>query len=338
MKTRLLALVLCAPLFAVAEEANSDAARAATLKHLGGAIKGYQIIHDTKPPMKLSDLYRDGLADSFGDFVRPGSGTTITMETEIDAKSDYTLEPLPDVKNMLVREKTPVNNNVLVLLADGSIKSVPTSQSAETTATAMTSPTATVAATASAAIQSPTAAAAVSATPAATAVASPATPPMTTLRTRQILAFDKLQPGALSADAFADNGVRVIRQQGEPAVHKSALKMVLPPGRSQVLLVSGDRVTSLSFTFSAPIRRFTIMRIGTAAGASVPTWTMQAFNQKGKVLDSIGETHGLPTTPQEFSVKGTDIVTVQLSTDNRFGDGTWATWNCLPLVHFMVER
>jgi hypothetical protein len=29
---------------------------------------------------------------------------------------------------------------------------------------------------------------------------------------------------------------------------------------------------------------------------------------------------------------------VQLRTDNRFGDGTWATWNSLPVAEFKITR
>jgi hypothetical protein len=65
-----------------------------------------------------------------------------------------------------------------------------------------------------------------------------------------------------------------------------------------VLLVSGERVTSLTIAFKTPIKRFSLTRIGTAGGASVPTWTLDAFDSEGKVVESAGEEHGLPQMPQ----------------------------------------
>jgi hypothetical protein len=116
-------LLLCLALFAFAEGPNSDAVRRGQLKHLGGAVKAYQLIYNGKSPAKLSDLYREGLAENLSDFVRPGSHTLITIDSEIDQKSDYTLESMPDAKGLLVREKTPgVDGKLLGVFADGTIK------------------------------------------------------------------------------------------------------------------------------------------------------------------------------------------------------------------------
>jgi hypothetical protein len=136
------ALVLALVTLAVcsqAEDAPVSAARRDHLKHLGGAIRAYAILHENKPPAKLSDLYRDGLADKLSDFACPGSGTTVTSDAEIDAKGDYTLEPLADAKEMIVREKNPLPgaNTVLAIFADNSIKSLP----APSSAVAATTPT-----------------------------------------------------------------------------------------------------------------------------------------------------------------------------------------------------
>jgi hypothetical protein len=128
MKGKALALALVSlAVCSRAEDAPGSAARREHLKHLGGAIRAYGILHENKPPAKLSDLYLDGLADKLSDFVCPGSGTTITSDAEIDAKSDYTLEPLADAKDMIVREKNPLQgaNTVLAIFADNSIKALP---------------------------------------------------------------------------------------------------------------------------------------------------------------------------------------------------------------------
>lgn len=170
--------------------------------------------------------------------------------------------------------------------------------------------------------------------PSATAP-EPSSTPETALN---VLTFDQLQAGPLSPDAFAARGVRVVGGIGEPGVYRSERNMVLPPGRNNVLLLGGGaRVTSLTIAFRAPIKRFSLTRIGTAGGASVPTWRLEALDGAGKVVGSVGEAHGLPQTPQQFSVVGDGIVRVQLSTDNRFGKGTWATWSSLPVVEFEFE-
>jgi hypothetical protein len=59
---------------------------------------------------------------------------------------------------------------------------------------------------------------------------------------------------------------------------------------------------------------------------------LDAYDSGGKVVGSAGEENGLPPKPQQFSIEGYGIVPVQLSTDNRFGSGTWATWNSLPVA------
>jgi hypothetical protein len=126
----LLLLLLCLALFGFSQEPNSDAVRRGQLKHLGGALKAYQIIHDGKSPAKLSDLYREGLAESLSDFVRPGGPTRITTDSEIDEKSDYTLESMPGTKDLLVREKSPgAEGKMLGVFADGAIKVLATSGS-----------------------------------------------------------------------------------------------------------------------------------------------------------------------------------------------------------------
>src|SRR5207302_7810145 len=105
-----------------------------------------------------------------------------------------------------------------------------------------------------------------------------------------------------------------------------------------VLLLGGEKVTSLTLNFSSPIHGFALLRVGASGGASLPTWELEAYDRDGKLLDSTGEQHGLPKTPQKFSVRGKGIVRVQLKTDNRYGDSTWATWNSLPVAEFEIEQ
>jgi hypothetical protein len=154
----------------------------------------------------------------------------------------------------------------------------------------------------------------------------------------QVVSFDEIEPGPLSRDAFASLGMQLLQRQGALGVYKSEPNMVLPKGRDRVLLVAGDRETSLTIAFNPPIERFGVTRIGTAGGASVPTWTLRAYDTEGKIIASTGEKHGLPSTPRQVSVEGSSIVRVQLDTDNRFGAGTWATWNSLPVAEFKITR
>jgi hypothetical protein len=114
--------------------------------------------------------------------------------------------------------------------------------------------------------------------------------------------------------------------------------MVLPSGRSRVLVLQGGPVTSLTLEFTPPVRRFGLTRIGTAGGASVPTWSLEAFDTQGRKVGAVGEEHGLPPEPRQFSVTSDAIVRVLLRTDNRYGQGTWATWNSLPVVELELER
>lgn len=154
----------------------------------------------------------------------------------------------------------------------------------------------------------------------------------------QTLAFSRLAPGALAPNAFGRSGLRFVPGQGAPGVYAREPNMVLPKGRDRVLLVAGERVTSLTMTFDPPVRHFSLTRIGTAGGASVPTWTLRAFDRAGRIVASAGEEHGLPPQPRRVSLEGRAIVRVQLDTDNRWGGGTWATWNSLPVVELEIAR
>jgi hypothetical protein len=151
------------------------------------------------------------------------------------------------------------------------------------------------------------------------------------------IVFDDLPPAPLPADAFAGKGIHFIKERGTPAVYEIQPNMLMPPSRKRILLVTDDRVTSLSITFDRPVRRFTLVRIGTTGGASIPTWTMVAYDQTGKVLKRAGEEHGSPPAAKEFSVQGDGIARVELNTDNRLGEGTWATWNSLPVSECVFE-
>lgn len=165
----------------------------------------------------------------------------------------------------------------------------------------------------------------------------PAEPPFVPAQLQR-LDFDRFAIGPLPADAFAGTGVRIVQRDGVPGIYAADAAMQLPAGRSQVLLVAGERTTTLNFEFDTPIRRFSLTRIGTAGGSSVPTWTLQAFDSKGVAVGSTGEQFALPAKPQLFSIGGTGITRVVLSTDNRYGEGTLATWNSLPVAEFEFER
>jgi hypothetical protein len=87
-----------------------------------------------------------------------------------------------------------------------------------------------------------------------------------------------------------------------------------------------------------PARKIFLERIGTSQGSSVPTWRLEALDQSGQVLDSFGEEHGLPAGPRAVELRGQGIIALRLTTDNRFGTGTWATWNSLPITELGWEE
>ena len=150
--------------------------------------------------------------------------------------------------------------------------------------------------------------------------------------------FENLQTGALPMDAFAKDGIRFKEGKGKPGVYTAEPNMFLPPPCKKVLLLAGERVTSLTIRLDPPVKRFALYRIGTAGGASTPTWTMMAYNRKGDPVGATGEGHSLPSRPMYYGIDAEGIVRVELSTDNRYGGGTWATWNSLPIAGFGFDR
>ena len=166
----------------------------------------------------------------------------------------------------------------------------------------------------------------------------PAAPVATPTTGKRVLHFEQLGLGWLATDAFESAGVRWTQGEGSPRVDEPEPNMVLPSGRGRLLVLRDGPVTSLTLEFTPPVERFSLTRIGTTGGASVPTWALEAFDAGGRKVGVTGEEHGLPPQPRQFSVAGDGIVRVVLRTDNRYGEGTWATWNSLPVVEFELER
>lgn len=167
---------------------------------------------------------------------------------------------------------------------------------------------------------------------------TPATPLPTAKKSAKLLTFNNQPIGSLASDAFATYGFRFSQGKGVPKIFAAQPNMLLPASARKVLLVDGGPVTSLTIKLDPPAKRFTLYRIGTTKGASTPTWKMTAFNGNGQALDSTGEIHGLPQSAISLSVKADSIARIDLTSDNRFGSGTWATWNSLPIAGFGVER
>lgn len=94
------------------------------LKALAGAIENYRFVHG-KPPEKLSQLYYQGFVESLSDFVCSESGHKVLSRSELDEKSDYTLEPMAGVENSVIREKAArAGRQILAAFADGSVRPV----------------------------------------------------------------------------------------------------------------------------------------------------------------------------------------------------------------------
>jgi hypothetical protein len=123
---QIFAIALLAPLLVFADGSSDDVSRT-RLESLGAAVRAYRMINGDKNPAKLSDLYYSGLVDDPADFASPVSGTKIDSRADIDAKTDYTLDPLPGVADLVVRENKPEpgKSTLLVALADGTVKEVP---------------------------------------------------------------------------------------------------------------------------------------------------------------------------------------------------------------------
>jgi TIR domain len=133
-------------------------------------------------------------------------------------------------------------------------------------------------------------------------------------------------------------GLKVRSATGALAVAAATANMVLGHGRTAVLIVEGGPVTNLELELDRPARKIFLERIGTSHGSSVPTWRIESLDKSGQVLDSFGEEHGLPAEPRTVELSGQGIAAIRLSTDNRFGSGTWATWNCLPVSELSWEQ
>jgi hypothetical protein len=156
--------------------------------------------------------------------------------------------------------------------------------------------------------------------------------------------FSELTPGFLDADAFVARGIRSLKTfGGKPAINDADPGMVLPRGYTRVLNVRGEHSqTTLVFEFEPPIKSFTLTRIG-GNPTSLPTWTLEANDPSGRIIDTLTQMRGDTTeprirTPATFSVRGSTISSVALAVDNRNGTGTWATYNCLPISEIEFQR
>ncbi|MEY2497853.1 MAG: hypothetical protein QOD12_1409 [Verrucomicrobiota bacterium] len=167
---------------------------------------------------------------------------------------------------------------------------------------------------------------------------SPDKPPVLTRPQPASLTFDQFNAGPVSAGIFVALSARISALQGTLLINNAGPEMVLPAGHNRVFMIGGGPVTSITFSFDRPLKKFGLTRIGVINNASIPTWKLEALDGSGRVLDSIGEVHGLYQQSRQVFVQGTNIITVRLSTDNRYGSGTWATYNSLPVVEFQLER
>ena len=138
--------------------------------------------------------------------------------------------------------------------------------------------------------------------------------------------------------SLREAGLKVRSATGPLSITNATPNMVVGHGRAAVMIMEGGPMTSIEFDLDRSARKIFLERIGTSQGASVPTWRLEALDKSGQVLDSFGEEHGLPADARTVELRGQGIVTVRLSTDNRFGTGTWATWSCLPISELGWEE
>lgn len=153
-----------------------------------------------------------------------------------------------------------------------------------------------------------------------------------------VFTFDETEIGPLRDDAFASGGMRFEKGKGAPAIYAAEGNMLLPWPHKKVLLLGGERATSFTIRLDPPAKLFSLYRIGATNGASTPTWKMTAYDGRGKVLGTAGEQHQVNPAAASFSIEAPGITRVELTTDNRHGAGTWATWSSLPVAGFGFER
>ncbi len=126
MKNVMRMLVLATVFLPTLGALEDEGARRDQLRRLRGAISAYGMLNPGKMPAKLSELVDESLVDGPAALLRPGKAATVPPRAKLDARSDYTLEPISGVADIVVREKTPLpgEKEVFVILKDGTIKAV----------------------------------------------------------------------------------------------------------------------------------------------------------------------------------------------------------------------
>jgi hypothetical protein len=177
--------------------------------------------------------------------------------------------------------------------------------------------------------------------PARRGQSSPASSGASTAKGNRVVTFDDLPAGDLASDTLARFGIAAVQTaEGSPLVYQASPAQVLPEGRRKILSAgsASTRMSTLTFMFANPLRRFELVRIGVINGGSLPKWKMEALDREGKVVAAAGEGEwGFDQKPKQFSVTGRGIVSVRIEADNRWGNATFATYSALPIVELRLE-
>jgi Tfp pilus assembly protein PilF len=136
LRSVLLAVAAGAPLLAL----ENEGLRSDHLKRLRGAITAYGMLNPGKVPEKLSVLVDESLLDGPAALMRPGGKEAVPPRAELDARADYTTEPLAGAKDLIVRERVPLpgETEVLAIFKDGNIRALVAQPAARTAAPAPT--------------------------------------------------------------------------------------------------------------------------------------------------------------------------------------------------------
>jgi hypothetical protein len=152
----------------------------------------------------------------------------------------------------------------------------------------------------------------------------------------QKITFDHLEVASgLSRDALLNRGVLLmLRPDCDARIEPATSGMVMPPGRKQLLMVAQNPTEShYAISFAEPVRKVAITRPGVINGSSMPKWKLTAMTNAGKALATTGEdTFGFDKNVRRFSVEANGIQKVDITVDNRWGTGTYATFSCLPIA------
>jgi hypothetical protein len=152
------------------------------------------------------------------------------------------------------------------------------------------------------------------------------------------ISMDAFEPGPLPKSEFEGEGIRITR--GDPVICAATAAMVVSEMSASAMILGGsDKNTVFVLEFDPPLKQFAIERIGVKNGASLPKWRMEAYDTANLKVGSRSEWRwGFDSRPKTFTIHSNQISRIVITTDNRHGTGTFATFNSLPILSWHFGR